>query len=216
MRAADSTPLLVTGGTAHDFAYARARLQALLGEIGDRPAREAADYGAALDLTPATPLVTYTCRLSPSEAERAALAAFLAAGGRWFALHGTNAVLDGCHLPDLLGSRFRSHPPYGPFSVTVAAPDDPLVAAVEPFAVEDECYEIDLADGLAPLLLGQHGDAAPRTLMYRRSIGSGAIVYLALGHCDDGAGTGPPRRGPWQTEPFRAIVRRGLRWACRL
>lgn len=52
------------------------------------------DYDCVAALDKADLLVTYTCDVRPRPAQRAALARFVARGGRWLALHGTNAVIE--------------------------------------------------------------------------------------------------------------------------
>ncbi len=86
------------------------------------------------------------------EGQQDALHDFVAAGRRWFALHGTNSVLEfladgGVRAPrthdvfmQTLGSRFLAHPPIGVFEVRNASPEHPLVAGIEDFDVEDELY----------------------------------------------------------------------------
>ena len=78
------------------------------------------------------------------------MAEFLDAGGRWFALHATNAILefvDGgkADTPDLapnfmklLGSRFVAHPANQKFTVRVSDIQHPLTAGISDFEVEDE------------------------------------------------------------------------------
>ena len=49
---------------------------------------------------------------------------YLEHGGRWFALHASNSVRDNRYLPDILGSRFITHPPYLHYAVAITRPDD--------------------------------------------------------------------------------------------
>ena len=88
-------------------------------------------------------IITYTCDVMPSLKAQEALRAWLAKGGRWYALHGTNSVLrllenglwDAPRWAPLrmnvLGSQFISHPPIAPYTVTVADPTHRLVAGNE-------------------------------------------------------------------------------------
>ena len=89
-----SSAYLVCGGKYHDMDFARIELLKLLGEHEDVRTRVAEDYQDLEALACADFLVTYTCDVRPSERQEKALAEFVMAGGRWLALHGTNAVLD--------------------------------------------------------------------------------------------------------------------------
>jgi type 1 glutamine amidotransferase len=209
----------------HDDAFAREQLRRLLEDEGDVSLTVADDYGTSA-LDEAGTLVAYIAKTPPGEAEVAALQRFLERGGRWFALHTSNAVPPDCLLPRLLGSRFVTHPPYGPFRVGVTNRDDPLLAGIESFEVEDELYVCEQADDLEVLLHARWGgdvrglevEWADQPLMYRRRVGAGVVLYLALGHCNP-AGvvvrdeTVGQRRGAWDSPVFRKLVGRGVSWA---
>ena len=72
-------------------------------------------------------------------------------------------------------------------------------------------------------------DGKTRVLGYVRQTGRGGVVYIALGHCHSPASNVQPFvdtsveptgktplvfRGPWETEPFRRLVRNGIEWCC--
>ena len=84
---------LVCGGAWHDMDFARCELLKLLGEHPQLRVRVAEDYSNLTALAGASFLVTYTCNVAPDAAQFGALQTFLARGGRWFALHGTNSIL---------------------------------------------------------------------------------------------------------------------------
>jgi type 1 glutamine amidotransferase len=235
--------VLVCGGRYHDIDYARTELLKLLGETPEIRTRVFEDYRDTKAIAEADFLVTYTCDLRPSAEEQDALAAFVKGGGRWFALHGTNSVLDmlagGVATPrtfptlmETLGSQFIAHPPIAPYQVTVSAPDHPLVSGIEPFEAEDELYLCEYHGEILPLLetrfTGQATGFAeadwpedePRLVMYLHPVGAGSVLYLTLGHCRGHYDMRPvmdyyPRveRGSWELPVFYDLVRRGLRWA---
>ena len=154
-------------------------------------------------------LITYTCDLRPSDAEQVALAEFLDAGGRWFALHATNAILEilpngKADTPDLapnfmklLGSRFVAHPPNQKFTVRVSDVQHPLTAGLSDFEVEDEetYYCEQLGEQLVLLeasynepstsyVQSDYGtDRERHPQMYIHPWGKGKVLYLSLGHC---------------------------------
>ncbi len=234
---------LICGGKYHDMDYARLELLKHLAEYEDVRTRVGEDYRDTEAVAAADFLVTYTCDVRPSEAEQKVLAEFVSRGGRWFALHGTNAVLDFDGTPpfrtprshpvlmETLGSQFLGHPPIAPYTVTPCS-DDPLVAGIEPFEAEDELYLCEYHPPLEPLLetrfVGKAPgfaeedwpDDEPRWVMYRKPVGEGAVLYLTLGHCRGHYDMRPlidyypqVERGAWELPVFHELLRRGLSWA---
>jgi type 1 glutamine amidotransferase len=103
----------------------------------------------------------------------------------------------------MLGARFLAHPPLGPFSVTVDAPDHPVMRGVRDFSTSDELY---LMETLAPfdVLLSAEFDGFRRPLAWVRPYGLGRVCYCALGH------------GLEQLDhpSVRRILTNGLEWVC--
>jgi type 1 glutamine amidotransferase len=195
---------LIASGPFHDIAYVRQQLLGLLGDEFRIRTRVFEDYTQIEAITAADVIVSYTCDVVADDAQSAALRGWLERGGRWFALHATNATLawvDGKVVsPDrspafmeLLGSSFAAHPPLGLYRVEVADPDHPLVQGLESFEVRDEQY---LGPVRAPIhvLLDSHfaGEtprfqvsqwpAARHPVLYVRELGRGAVLYFTMGH----------------------------------
>lgn len=226
-----TTPLLaslVCGSPArnHDFDFARWKLAEALYQAGDIRTDAFNDY----ETVRGDMLVSYTSQVPVTDEGCERLEAFLSNGGRWFAIHASNSVAGNPHLPYILGSKFITHPPYTHFNVVVSAPNDPLLSGIEPFEVDDELYVIEHADDVEVLLETRWGGEAlggrqveegRRPLMYRRSVGDGGVLYLALGHCNRPFDTPPSRqlqpdrRGPWGMAVYQELVRRGIAWAAR-
>lgn len=201
---------LVAGGMYHDIDHARLELLKLLAEHEEFRVRVQPDYEDVESIAAGTILVSYTCNVRPSEPAQHAIRDWVADGGRWLALHGTNAALDvgtpdGVNSPrvfpswaDTLGSQFIAHPPIAPYTVEVSDPDHWLVAGIEPFETDDELYLCEHADrsALTPLLHTTWTGTAPgfveddwtnapdrHLVMYLRELGDGAVLYNTLGHC---------------------------------
>lgn len=201
---------LVAGGKYHDIDFARLQLLTLLAEHDEFRVRVQPDYEDHEAIARGSVLVSYTCDVRPSEAAQSAIRAWVERGGRWVALHGTNAALDlgrpnGVEAPrvfplwaDTLGSQFVAHPPIQPYRVEVSDPDHWLVAGIEPFETDDELYlsEYHHRDDLVPLLhTTWRGEATgfaeadwsaadpTHLVMYLRNLGDGAVLYNTLGHC---------------------------------
>jgi type 1 glutamine amidotransferase len=234
---------LVCGGKYHDFDFARLELLGLLAEHDDVRTRVAEDYRDVEAIAAADFLVTYTCDVRPSPVEEEALAAFVAGGKRWLALHGTNSVLDftpaGVECPRshatlarVLGSQFLAHPPIQPYRVAVRDPGHPLVKGIESFECDDELYLCEYHGERTTLLDTTYSGEAqgfvekswrgsePHPVMYLHPFGAGEVLYLTLGHCRGKYDMRPliaeyPRveRCSWQLPVFYELLRRGLRWA---
>ncbi|EZP81179.1 hypothetical protein BV97_02840 [Novosphingobium resinovorum] len=234
---------LIAAGKFHDIDYARLELLKLLAETPRIRASVASDYADLASLAAADLLITYTCDLVPTRGEEvAALEAFLARGGRWLALHGTNAVLrfgaDGVvDTPDevptftgLLGTRFAGHPPIAPFKVFVTRGDHEMTQGLRDFRVEDELYlthrtaDIDVLlhtsfTGRCDEFRDADWDEAEVPVLYERKVGEDAILYLTLGHCRGHYDLLPvspfwphPQRCSWNYPVFHELLRRGIRW----
>lgn len=233
---------LIAGGRFHDVDFARLELLKLIDEIPAVRATVATSYADIESLAIADLLITYTCDIAPNDAELAALGAFVAHGGRWLALHGTNVLLDfrvdgmigakAGHdsFMDLIGTRFLAHPPMGMFSVGVDDPGHPLTAGIEPFEIVEQLCLLEPRAKVQTLLHSRFtGDCAPfvaadwntdhAPVMYLNNVGTGAVLYLALGHCrgrDDppwgGTSVNDVSRGAWRHPVYYELLRRSLRW----
>jgi type 1 glutamine amidotransferase len=244
---------LVCGGWWHDFDYARLQLLQLLMEHPEIRTTVSSDFEDTEARANSEIVIAYTCNVRPSEGAQQALRDWIERGGRLFALHGTNSAIEPPAeagkgpfttprafplFADTLGSQFLSHPPIGPYTVTVSpgAAQDPLVAGIEPFDATDELYLSDYHGDLEPLLetrwTGDTGKGfaenewftdEPRLVMYRRPIGDGCVLYFTLGHCRSHYDmVAPPfngmfwphiERGSWELDEFHTLLRRGIEWA---
>ena len=201
---------LVAGGKYHDIDFARRELLTLLGEHEEFRVRVQPDYEDTAGIAKSSILVSYTCDVRPSERAQTDIRSWVENGGRWVALHGTNAALtlggpNGVDAPrcfpswaDTLGSQFVAHPPIQPYTVQVSDPNHWLVAGIESFDTDDELYLSEYADrGALHGLLHTtwQGDAKgfveadwtncdpTHLVMYLRDLGQGSILYNTLGHC---------------------------------
>ena len=198
---------LVVAGQYHDMDFARLELLKLFAEHEQIRVRVAESYHDVETIRASDALVTYTCNLVPEPDEQAALRDYVADGGKWFALHGTNSILefldDGrVNSPETapvfmqtLGTQFLAHPPIQPFRVTLADAEHPLVAGVSEFETDDELYLCRIHGDLHRLLetrfTGQatgfvHADwpeDVAHPVYYIHKVGEGEVLYLNLGHC---------------------------------
>ena len=198
---------MVAAGQYHDIDFARLELLKLLAEDEKIRVEVAADYHDIEKINASDVLITYTCNLVPSEAEQAALKSYVASGKSWFALHGTNAILEFLEdgrvdcpetapaLMETLGTQFLGHPPIQPFMVQVSDPDHELVKGIEPFETDDEIYLCRVHGDLHHLLHSRFTgkatgfvhedwpDDVDHPVYYINKVGAGEVLYLNLGHC---------------------------------
>ena len=235
--------VLIASGKYHDIDFARLELLKLLAEDERVRVRVFEDYANLDAIRNADFLVTYTCDVMPSLEQQEALRAWVAAGGRWYALHGTNSILRfldsglvdspawAPHWMETLGSQFIAHPPIAPYRVDVADPEHELTRGIEPFETSDELYLSDVHADLHVLLDTEfEGEAsgfvrakwrrARHPVMYLRPLGQGAVLYLTLGHCRGHYDLQPlmeywpsVERCAWDLPVFYDLLRRGLAWA---
>ena len=148
---------------------------------------------------------------------------------------------------DALGAFFLNHPPLSKFKVEVQA-DHPITAGLPAnFETSDELYLVEPVGQSQTLLTTElpkdpsppgfgfvydedtsvREDGKTRVLGLERTVGKGAVVYVALGHCHSpetngqplvdesvGAGGKTPMvfRGSWETEAFNTILDNAVRW----
>lgn len=240
--------VLVVGGRWHDLDFARRELLALLGAHDAVRCTVREDFSDVDAIARADAVIAYTCDVRPTVEHSAALRSHVAAGGRLLALHATNSALDApapggermFTLPDvsrefttLLGSRFLAHPKIGPAYIEVCQPNDPLVRGVGSFTTTDEVYvcewgaDIDVI--LDTALTGPCPGFPPTDValgarlpvLYRRTQGSGSVVYFTLGHCrgrfdvqDLGIeDLGQTDRVAWESAQYRAVLTHCVDWA---
>lgn len=199
---------LVCNAKYHDTNFARLEILKLLGENDDIHTRVAENFSDTEAIANSALLITYTCDLRPTPEEQEALADFLDKGGKWFALHATNALLDfvdgkadtpnvAPKFMEILGSRFIAHPANQKIHVRVTDIDHPLTQNIENFEVEDEEPYYCEAQGEQVVLLeasysepsvgyvrSDYGtDRESHPQMYLHPWGTGSVLYLSLGHC---------------------------------
>lgn len=197
---------LVVGGKYHDFDYARLELLRLLAEHDHVRVTTASTYSDQESLHNADALLTYTSDLIPLEPEIDGLRQFLREGGRWFALHGTNACLQydrnrkvwtaprtASRFFEMLGSQFVAHPPIRPYTVRPSC-DHPLVRGIEPFETDDELYLCRFIGEPRCLLETEFSGRTPGfekddwtgtgrvPVMYLHDWEDNEVLYLNLGH----------------------------------
>jgi type 1 glutamine amidotransferase len=206
---------LVAGGRYHDIDFARIEILKLLSEHAHVRTRVGSDFRDVESIQSSRFLITYTCDVRPSLEEQEALHGFVASGGRWLALHGTNAVLDfkkhGVEAPHIidrlaftLGSQFIAHPPIQLYKV-----EERLLPLLE------TTYS-GMAKGFA---VSDWTQADRHLVMYLRPLGEGAVLYNTLGHCRGNYDMQPvmdyyPKveRCSWELPQYYELLRRGIRW----
>ncbi len=233
---------LVAAGMYHDIDFARQEIVKLLLENPNIRTKVAADYHDIEGIQTSDFLISYTCNLMPSEDEQKALVEYIKGGGKWFALHGTNSILEftekGVDAPEtapivmeLLGSQFMAHPPIQPFTVKTEAMDHELVKDVGEFDTDDEQYLCKMHGEHELLMYSEYRGTCDgwinsdfnnddkRAVYYIKKTGDGEVLYLNLGHCRGHWDMEPVaeyypqiERGSWEKPEFYELLRRGIKY----
>ena len=233
---------LVAAGMYHDIDFARQEILKLLLENPNIRTKVAADYHDIEGIQASDFLISYTCNLMPSEDEQKALVEYIKGGGKWFALHGTNSILEftekGVDAPEtapivmeLLGSQFMAHPPIQPFTVKTEAMDHELVKDVGEFDTDDEQYLCKMHGEHELLMYSEYSGTCDgwinsvfnnddkRAVYYIKKTGDGEVLYLNLGHCRGHWDMEPVaeyypqiERGSWEKPEFYELLRRGIKY----
>jgi uncharacterized protein len=147
-----------------------------------------------------------------------------------------------------LGAFFLNHPPVRRFRVDVNTAHPLAVGLAPSFETTDELYMIELQDpSQTDVFLTTElpenpapgfgfvydrdtsllPDGKTRALGFTRTVGAGAVAYVALGHChsptsnvqpfvdrsvDPGGVTPLTFRGSWETDSFARLLRNAIRW----
>jgi hypothetical protein len=197
----------VTGGTYHDFVTAERWIRMIL------PASEPVETGGYAQLSSDVGLlVTYTCDRIPGEDDTVRLERWLSDGGRWLALHGTNAnptTSGGMRRPEderprffeLLGSVFDGHPEIQPFDVRGT---DRIGLRLRDYRAHDEPYRIRMLAEAEVLQWDVETAPEPIPIAYLRRVGAGLVAYHALGHTAAERSAGPGDDRSWAIPEFRA------------
>jgi uncharacterized protein len=176
---------------------------------------ESRDFSDIEALSSADFLVSYTCDIRPTAVEEQALRMFVSDGGRWLALHATNAITDlnadgvatattgWSSFFEMLGTKFIAHPTIREFDVRVPeGVSHPLIAGICNFRTSDEIYLVERTADIDVLLETTYvgpttgvpahwDDGTPQPVLYIRRLDLGSIVYLTLGHASDRSGIRP-------------------------
>ena len=167
---------LIAGGKYHNMHFPRLELLKLLAEQPRIKVQVGADYSDIDAICDCDFLVSYTCDIVPTEAETQKLIEFIKSGKKWFALHGTNSILEFLEPADdgglrvdcpennvpfmeMLGSQFMSHPPIEPYDVHPTKPEHPLVKGLDTFTVDQEELYLCKMYGEYETLMHCHWDA---------------------------------------------------------
>lgn len=200
---------LICAGKYHDIDFARLELLKLLQDLPHVRVSVHSDYALDGVLEQCDAIISYTCDVVASEDEALRLHDWLQSGGRWFALHGTNSVIEfvssrplkvatpdiAPHFMQLLGSQFQAHPPICEFEVKVTDGQHPLTTGIDAFMTTDEIY---LCRMLGDNQVLMHCDYetpvdefestdwqanSTQPVMYLHPHNDGEVLYLTLGHC---------------------------------
>lgn len=205
--------LILTGGAYHDFdafeTFATELFEA--DEYDVRITRSPAEVGRP----EADVVLIYTCYLQPpedpeqsftylegiSDADSAALAEWVRAGGGLLALHSATTIRESnTELKRLFGGRFLHHPPRYPINVYPLATGHPITEGVEAFMVFDELYTQEYGDVDVHMVTFDRGLAYP--MAWTRREGAGRVAHVSPGHDET----------VWRNASYQQLLRQTVGW----
>jgi type 1 glutamine amidotransferase len=158
-----------------------------------------------------------TGELPMSDAQKAALLAFVRSGGGFIGVHSaTDTFYQWPEYGKLIGGYFNEHPWRQKVTVDVADPGNPLVAFLAPsFTISDEIYQIrDFEAASSRVLLrldpasvdleaqNVHRQDYGWPLAWTRSFGAGRVFYTALGH----------EEAVWRDPRYQQMLTNAILW----
>jgi type 1 glutamine amidotransferase len=152
-------------------------------------------------------LVLYTAMGESTEAQHRVLSDAVDDGMGILAIHSSVVMpAEAERLRAVLGSRYRSHGPRPHESRFEVRFDGghPITAGLDPFEVEHEHYEIELAPD-APRVIAWRETATGREPLLHVREGLGRVCYLQLGH----------DMRLWRDPSARRLVARAMAWTSR-
>jgi uncharacterized protein len=161
-----------------------------------------------------------TGELPMSDAQKAALLAFVRSGRGFLGVHSaTDTFYMWPEYRKLIGGYFNQHPWHQKVTVDVADPGNPLVGFLPPsFTISDEIYQIRDFDAQASRILlrldpksvdleanNVHRQDYGWPLAWTRSFGRGRVFYTALGH----------EEAVWRDPRFQQMLTNAILWTMR-
>ncbi len=147
--------------------------------------------------------IFYTFGLAMTSAEQEALLRYVHDGKGFVGLHtATCAVEENQPYLEMVGGRFRSHPPYGEFAVQIADRTHPITEGVPDFLITDELYLTDQLSDFHMLATASH-EGQKVAIAWTRAYGAGRVAYISLGHSLES----------FNNPHFFELTRRAVKWA---
>jgi uncharacterized protein len=161
-----------------------------------------------------------TGELPMSDAQKAALLAFVRSGRGFLGVHSaTDTFYKWPEYRKLIGGYFNEHPWHQKVTIDVADPGNPLVGFLAPsFAISDEIYQIRDFDAQASRVLlrldpksvdleakNVHRQDYGWPLAWTRSFGRGRVFYTALGH----------EEAVWRDPRYQQMLTNAILWTMR-
>ncbi len=129
---------------------------------------------------------------------------YVRAGGGLLVVHSGTIVRKLTELKRLIGGTFTQHPPQCDVTMTPQG-DHPITVNVEPFAIKDEHYFMEVDDLQAHHFLSTISEHGAQSGGWLREEGDGRVCVLTPGHNVE----------VWLHPEFQTLLRNALHWCAR-
>ncbi|MDO7906451.1 ThuA domain-containing protein [Paenibacillus sp. JX-17] len=141
-----------------------------------------------------------------SPRQTAGLLSYVSSGGGLVVMHNAISMQNRYEIAQMIGAKFKGHPPYAPLDFTVKEPDHPVMEGIEAFTLEEEPYRFEFElFGERTILMEYRDEEGTFPAAWAQSYGLGRVVYLMPGH----------HVASFQHPAVRRLLLQAARWAGR-
>jgi uncharacterized protein len=135
--------------------------------------------------------------------EISGLLCFVASGAELLVIHNGISYQSNTEFSQLVGAKFKGHPPYQKIFYTISEKEHPILEGVHDFEMNEELYNFELDNFCDKEILVTASDGINYSpAVWVKRFGNGRFVYLAPGHDINS----------FKNDSFRSLIRNSALW----